>query len=98
MVSLKYGNGKVPVRNSTEHEAIHYILVDFPTKAEFNEIYAKHKSQELKDKYWQILKHRSRGKTLDEAGKPFDVTRERVRQIEARFLRLVAERYWSKHD
>lgn len=96
MISLKEGRGKVPIRNSTQHEATPYLLVDFPTREEFDKMYAKHKSQELKDKYWNILKHRAQGKTLEESGRPYGITRERVRQIEARFQRLVGERYTTQ--
>ena len=96
MVSLKEGRGKVPIRNSTEHEATPYLLVDFPKRSTFDVMYSKHKSQELRDKYWNILQHRARGKTLAEAGKPYGITRERVRQIEAKFQRLVGERYWEQ--
>ena len=97
-MNLKNNGGKVPIRNSTQHEATPYLLVDFPSREEFDLMYSKHKSQELRDKYWTILKHRSRGQTLSDAGKPFGVTRERVRQIEARFQRLVGERYWTQTE
>lgn len=93
MVSLKEGLGRVPIKNSTEHEATPYLLVSFPSREEFDVMYSKHKSQELKDKYWSILNSRAQGKTLEESGKPFGLTRERTRQIEARFQRLVGERY-----
>jgi hypothetical protein len=93
MMNLKDGRGKIPIRNSTQHEATPYLLIDFPDRSEFDLIYSKHKSQDLRDKYWQVLKHRSQGQTLADAGKPFGITRERVRQIEARFQRLVGERY-----
>lgn len=92
-MNLKDGRGRVPIWNSTQHEATNYLLVSFPTREEFDVMYSKHKSQELKDKYWNILNSRAQGKTLDESGKPFGLTRERTRQIEARFQRLVGERY-----
>jgi hypothetical protein len=93
MISLKDGRGKVPIINTTQHEATPYLLVDFPTWEVFQQIYSKHKSAELKAKYWDILRARSGGQTLDQSGKPHGITRERVRQIEARFQRLVGERY-----
>jgi len=96
MVSLKEGRGKVPIRNSTQHEATPYLLVDFPTREEFDALYSKHKSQELKDRYWSILNLRAQGKTLVESGNPFGLTRERVRQIEARFQRIVAKKYTTQ--
>jgi len=92
-MNLKDGGGRVPIRNSTQHEATPYLLVDFPSWEVFQQMYSKHKSAELKAKYWQILKARSSGQTLDQSGKPHGITRERVRQIEARFQRLVGERY-----
>jgi hypothetical protein len=96
MVSLKEGRGKVPIRNTTQHEATPYLLVDFPTREEFEVMYSRHKDQALKDRYWTILQHRSQGKTLQEVGKPFGITRERVRQIEAKFQRLVENKYTTQ--
>lgn len=96
MVSLRNANGKVPIRIGTQHEAIPYLLVDFPTREEFDYLYRKHKSKELRDKYWGILLHRSRGFTLADSGKPYGITRERVRQIEARFQRMMSERYTTQ--
>lgn len=96
MMNLKDGGGRVPIRNSTQHEATPYLLVDFPTWEVFQQMYSKHKSTELKAKYWDILRARSQGKTLDQSGKPHGITRERVRQIEARFQRLMGERYTTQ--
>lgn len=87
-MNLKLAEGKVPIRSKGETL---YLLVDFPSKEDFYRLYAKHKSKDLKDKYWTILNSRAQGLTLADAGKPFGLTRERVRQIEARFQRLVGE-------
>jgi hypothetical protein len=95
-MNLKEGRGKVPIRNSTQHEATPYLLVDFPTREEFDALYSKHKSQELKDRYWSILKLRAQGKTLVDSGDSFGLTRERVRQIEARFQRLMGKKYTTQ--
>lgn len=92
MVNLKNCGGKVPVLFSTQHEA-RYVLLEFPTWEEFKLMYAKHKSPELVGKYWNILRARVHGKTLEQAGKTYGITRERVRQIEARFQRLVRDSY-----
>ena len=97
-MNLREGGGKVPIRNSTQNEATPYLLVDFPTRTEFDVLYSKHKSVALKDQYWQILNHRSQGHTLAESGQPFGITRERVRQIEARFQRLVGESYRTQTE
>jgi hypothetical protein len=97
-MNLKDGRGRVPIRNSTKHEATPYLLVSFPTREEFDVLYKKHKSTELKDRYWQMLNHRSQGYTLAECGKLFGITRERVRQIEARFQRKVAISYTTQTE
>jgi hypothetical protein len=97
-MNLKDGRGRVPIRNSTQHEATPYLLVSFPTREEFDLLYSRHKSTDLKDRYWQMLNHRSQGYTLAECGKLFGITRERVRQIEARFQRKVAISYTTQTE
>jgi DNA-directed RNA polymerase sigma subunit (sigma70/sigma32) len=44
----------------------------------------------LREKYWNVLKMRADGHTLQSVGNTYTLTRERIRQIEARFLRKVA--------
>ena len=87
MMTLKDGKGKVPVPTKGSHP---YKLVDFPGREIFDAMYNRQVSADSKDKYWAILNARSKGATLVEAGKPYSITRERVRQIEARFIRLVS--------
>jgi len=98
MMNLKEGRGKVPIKNTTQHEATPYLLVDFPTREEFDALYTKHKSQELKDRYWVILNLRAQGKTLMDSGSQFGLTRERIRQIEARFQRLMGKKYTTQFE
>jgi hypothetical protein len=97
-MNLKDGRGRVPIRNSTKNEATPYLLVSFPTREEFDVLYSRQKSTDLKDRYWQMLNHRSQGYTLAECGKLFGITRERVRQIEARFQRKVAISYSTQTE
>ena len=97
-MNLKDGRGRVPIRNSTKNEATPYLLVSFPTREEFDVLYSRHKSTDLKDRYWQMLNHRSQGYTLAECGKLFGITRERMRQIEARFQRKVAISYTTQTE
>lgn len=92
-MNLREGGGRVPIKISNQHEATPYLLVAFPTREEFDAMYAKHKSSMLKDRYWGILTYRSQGHSLRECGNLFGLTRERVRQIEARFQRLVGRNY-----
>lgn len=71
-----------------------YLMVDFPDKEAFDKLYSRVHGNN-KDKYWDILTKLSAGATMQDAGKPYALTRERVRQIEAKFIRLWGERYWK---
>lgn len=88
-MNLRQGEGKVPIYTGGAHP---YKLVPFPSKGEFDALYTN-LGQASKDKYWEILKARAAGAMLTEAGKPFGITKERVRQIEAKFLRLMREQH-----
>ena len=92
-MNLKMGCGKVPIPNMGGN--YQYLLVDFPTREWFDSAYKKNK-QEDRDKYWYILTKRSKGYTLFECGYMFALTRERVRQIEAKFIRRVTQDYWNE--
>lgn len=90
-MNLRLANGKVPVR--CEGEAP-YVLIDFPSKSVFTDLYPRRIPKEKIYQYWEILNARRNGALLAEAGRPFGITKERVRQIEAKFLRLFSEHYW----
>lgn len=92
-MNLKMGKGKVPIPNRGGD--YQYLLVDFPTREWFDSAYKRNKPED-RDKYWNILTKRSQGHTLDESGYVYALTRERIRQIEAKFIRRVAEYYWNK--
>jgi len=85
-MNLKLCNGKVPVFVGGDSP---YKLVDFPTKEVFDEL-MRPSNQVLKDKYWNVLRMRADGHSLTDVGKTYALTRERIRQIEARFLKKVA--------
>ena len=87
MISLREGNGRVPIL--TGHPDSPVMLVDFPTQAEFADLYGMRVTAESRERYYGMMLLRSKGVTLSEAGKLAGVTRERVRQVEAKFLRLM---------
>jgi hypothetical protein len=89
-MNLKNCGGRVPIVN---HGDTPYLLVDFPTKEVFHSLYSGHVPLANQERYWDILQRRKVGATLEAAGKPHAMTRERVRQIEAKFIRLMGERY-----
>lgn len=86
-MNLRDGKGKVPVQ--TESETTPWFLVPFPTREEFNEMY-KLSTPETRERYWKMLVERSEGSSLADIGRRWGITRERARQIEAKFMRRVA--------
>ena len=86
-MNLKLAQGRVPVRVGSST----IKLVDFPSRGEFDKLYPN-LGDDSRDRYWQILKARIEGATMLEAGKPFGITKQRVKQIEAKFLNLMSRR------
>lgn len=89
-MNLSKFDGRVPVYTKVGDTP--YRLVDFPTKKVFDEMFYR-SPEPNRDIYWKMMKLRAKGNTLVESGKPFGYTRERVRQIEAKFLRLMTLAY-----
>ncbi len=85
-MNLKECQGRVPVFVGGDSP---FKLVDFPTRKKFDELY-KTSNEEFRDRYWDVLKMRTKGYSLTDVGKKYLLTRERIRQIEAKFLRKVA--------
>jgi acetyl-CoA acetyltransferase len=91
MNNLRLYGGRVPV--ATGHPDNPIVLVDFPAHDVFAALYSKRVKGENIDRYWEILRAIAQGATLTEAAKSQGITRERVRQIEAKFLRLMRQNY-----
>ena len=89
-MNLRLAEGKVPIRGKG---ATPFLLIDFPSKEEFKKIYQGHTYNI--EMYWDIVNRLSSGMTMVEAGQPYALTRERVRQIEAKFIRLLGQAYWE---
>jgi hypothetical protein len=91
-MNLSSFGGRVPIAGADPNQPI--TLVDFPSPELFNTLYEDiapgYTPDQARKKYWAILNARKDGATLAEAGKPYGLTRERVRQIEARFRRLLS--------
>jgi hypothetical protein len=67
-----------------------YLLKQVYRVQEFDTLYGNRVTEEGRERNWDVLINRSRGATLLQAGAPYSLTRERVRQIEAKFLRILA--------
>jgi hypothetical protein len=94
-MQLKQGNGRVPIRSNNPD--MPYIMVPFPNRGEFDALWGKRVSRDSKDRYWSVLNKRAEGATLIESGRRFGISRERARQIEAKFLRLMQRRWQTTH-
>ena len=99
-MNLKNARGFAVIWNNTDRYDGYtpYLLIDFPTKEKFISLYKPQTKMESREKYWEVLSRRRNGATLDEAGKPYALSRERVRQIEAKFIRLLSHDYWHEVD
>ena len=89
-MNLKLGKGKVPIYTDNG-----YIFVDYPTMEDFCQLYNNYTRMDTRVKYWQILSERVNGKTLSDSGKLYGYSRERVRQIEAKFLKLMMLKHYD---
>ena len=87
MISLKAG--RVPVFTGNPDSP--YAMKLFPTKKEFFSLYKASVKPETLDRYYEILSLRVKGATLVESGQPYGITKQAVRQIEAKFIRLFGE-------
>lgn len=89
-MNLRLTGGKIPINTGNDRHPI--MLVDLPDRELFDSLF-KYLRPDGKDKYWDILTERLSGKTLTEVASSRGVTKERVRQIEARILRVLSTHY-----
>jgi hypothetical protein len=89
-MNLRLAKGKVPIKGRGETP---FLLIDFPSMEVFKTTYKGHtRNIEM---YWDIVNRLSSGMTMEQAGQPYALTRERVRQIEAKFVRSLGQAYWK---
>lgn len=94
MNNLRIYGGRVPIL--TQDKAHPILLVDFPTWEVFDTLFGKRVSAENRSRYFQMMTTRAKGATLTEVAKSQGVTKERVRQVEAKFLRLMRQHHQRK--
>lgn len=87
-MNLKQANGMVPLRTNDIERP--WKLVPFPDKEAFAAIFTHGKRGPRIDieRYWAVLTKRAAGATLPETAAEFGITKQRVREMEAKFLRL----------
>jgi hypothetical protein len=97
-LNLKQAGGMVPIRTTTD-PSNPYTLIPFPDREAFFAAYKDrhhHTPDESIAKYFDMAKLRSDGATLTEIANTFGLTKERVRQIEAKFLRIMSASWQSE--
>ena len=90
-MNLRLGNGKVPIYTEGG-----YVFIDFPSMDDFCQLYNNYTKVELREKYWHIMSERAKGKTLKDCGSLYGLSKQRVREIEAKFMRLITQSYFYK--
>lgn len=90
MNNLRNHNGRVPVGTNDPDHPIR--LVDFPTRDEFGQLYGNRVTGANLHRYYAMLSARAGGATLTTVAHDFGITKERVRQIEAKFLRMMTKK------
>lgn len=87
-MNLRNSNGMVPIRTNDIERP--WLLVPFPDRKKFADLFSVGKRGPAVDieKYWAVLTKRKEGASLPETAAQFGITKQRVRQMEAKFLRL----------
>jgi hypothetical protein len=84
-MNLRLYKGRVPLQSGDADHPI--VLVDFPTREQFDALQGKGVKAESRDRYWEMLQARAGGLSFADVARQYGITRERARQIEAKFLR-----------
>ena len=94
-MNLRLAGSKIPIQTGNDRHPI--MLIDPPERESFDDLFRKGVPKARKDIYWRALQERLAGKTLKEVGESLGVTRERVRQMEAKMVRLLSNHWLSEH-
>jgi hypothetical protein len=89
-MNLSQAGGKVPIEVGGDSP---WLLIEWPSRDVFEALWGTRTPRANIEKYYAMLVLRKDGAKLREVGAKFSVTRERVRAIEARFLRLMKEHH-----
>lgn len=90
-MNLRAHNGRVPLPSNNPDSPIR--LVDFPPKEVFYSLFGNRVTTENLARYYLIMQVRLGGSTLRQIANTTGLSVERIRQIEAKFLRAIARHY-----
>jgi len=92
-VNLRLTKGKIPVDTGNDRHPI--MLVDPPDRGLFDSLFYRSVTPKKKDAYWMVMQSRLAGMTLKDVAILLGVTRERVRQMEAKIVRQLSSHWRS---
>ena len=90
-MNMRAHNGRVPLRTTDPDSPIR--LVDVPSKEVFNELFGNRVTAAHLERAYLIMQGRLGGSTLRQLASTTGISVERIRQIEAKFLRALAKYY-----
>jgi hypothetical protein len=90
-MNLRMHNGRVPLRTTNPDSPVR--LVDFPSKEIFQSLFGNRVTAANLERYYLIMQGRLSGLTLKQLGTTNGLSVERIRQLEAKFLRVLAKYY-----
>ena len=90
-MNLRMHNGRVPLRTTNPDSPIR--LVDFPSKEIFQSLFGNRVTAANLERYYLIMQGRLSGLTLKQLATTNGISVERIRQLEAKFLRVLAKYY-----
>lgn len=94
-MNLRMHNGRVPLRTTNPDSPIR--LVDFPSKEIFQSLFGNRVTAANLERYYLIMQGRLSGLTLKQLATTNGISVERIRQLEAKFLRVLAK-YYARID
>ena len=94
-MNLRVHNGRVPITTTNPDNPIR--LVDFPSKEIFTSLFGSRVTAENLERNYLLLQNRLNGSTLRQLANTTGLGVERIRQIEAKFLRALS-RYYERTE
>jgi hypothetical protein len=90
-MNLREHNGRVPLRTNDPDSPIR--LVDFPSKEVFTALFGNRVTAAHLERAYLLMQGRLGGMTLRQLANNTGISVERIRQIEAKFLRALTKHY-----
>lgn len=90
-MNLKDGKGKVPIETGSDTHP--YVLVALPSREVFPTLYQYKMGDATADKHYDMIRRRATGASLAEVAGAHRVTKEAVRKVEAKFMRIMRLHY-----